>query len=203
MDFELTDEEKEFKDLAARVISDKLKPVYLQLDEEEKFPSDFLKEFGNLGFMGIFIQEEYGGLGKGVSELVLVAEEIAKVCLGAASSYGAVALGTLPILLSGTEEQKRKYLAKIASGEALAAFAITESGAGSDVMAMKTKAVRDGNFYILNGEKQFITNAGQADIYVVFAVTNPVANPRGIAAARRLSGFILEKGMEGFSLGKK
>ena len=197
MDFELTEEQKEFKEWAARVVSDKLKPIVLKLDEEEKFPSDFLKEIGNLGFMGIFIPEAYGGLGKGIMELVLVAEEIAKVCLGAASSYCAVALGTLPILLSGTDAQKQKYLTKIVSGKVLAAFAITEAEAGSDVMAMKTRAARDGDFYILNGEKQFITNAGQADIYPVFAKTNPAKGPRGI------SGFILEKGMEGFLFGKK
>ena len=188
MDFELTEEQKEFKALARGILEKELKPLVLRLDEksvyhagfikeilekeigllavklaeegvyaakfiaalEEKlkllaralpeesaYPLDFIKKMGNLGFMGIFIPEEYGGLGKSLFEFALVAEEIARVCLSAATAYGVIALGTLPILLSGTEEQKKKYLTKIASGEMLVAFAITEADAGSDVMAMK------------------------------------------------------------------
>lgn len=197
MDFELTEEQREFKDLAARVINDKLKPIVLKLDEEQKYPSEFITEIGNLGFMGIFISEEYGGLGKGIFEFALVAEEVARVCLSAASSYGVVALGILPILLSGTEEQKKKYLSKIASGKALAAFAITEADAGSDVMAMKARATRDGDFYVLNGTKQFITSAGLSDIYSVFVKTNPERGERGV------SGFIIEKGTPGLEFGRK
>lgn len=195
--FELAKSQKEIQELAREIIEEELKPFVLKLDEEEKYPVEFINEMARAGFMGIFIPEECGGLGKGLFEFALVAEEISKVCLSAATAYGVVALGTLPILLSGTEEQKKKYLTKIASGEALAAFAITEADAGSDVMAMKMRAKRDGDFYILNGAKQFITSAGSSDIYSVFAKTNPEKGPRGI------SGFIIEKGTAGLEFGKK
>ncbi|KKT40694.1 MAG: FAD-dependent acyl-CoA dehydrogenase [Parcubacteria group bacterium GW2011_GWA2_44_13] len=254
MDFELSEEQKEFKALARSVIEKELKPLVLKLDEkdlyradimkeilikdidllmlklaeenvystkfiaaleeklklltralpeESSYPMEFVKKMGELGFMGILIPEKYDGLGKGIFDCVLIAEEVAKVCLSATTALSVISLGTLPILLSGTEEQKKKYLTKIASGDSLAAFAITEADAGSDVMAMKTRAVRDGNFYVLNGEKQFITSAGLSDIYSVFAVTNPAAEPRSVAAAHRLSGFILEKGTPGLAFGKK
>lgn len=184
-------------------LEEKLKFLTRALPEESSYPMEFVKTMGKLGFMGILIPEKYGGLGKGVFDCALIAEEIAKVCLSATTAFSVIALGTLPILFSGTEWQKQKYLTKIASGDLLAAFAITEAGAGSDVMAMKTRAVRDGDFYILNGEKQYITSAGISDIYSVFAVTNPAADPRSIAAAHRLSGFILEKGTPGLAFGKK
>ncbi|OGF49175.1 hypothetical protein A3G55_04195 [Candidatus Giovannonibacteria bacterium RIFCSPLOWO2_12_FULL_44_25] len=178
-------------------LEEKLKLLARALPEESAYPLDFIKKMGNLGFMGIFIPEEYGGLGKSLFEFALVAEEIARVCLSAATAYGVIALGTLPILLSGTEEQKKKYLTKIASGEMLVAFAITEADAGSDVMAMKMRAARDGDFYVLNGMKQFITSAGPSDIYSVFAKTNPEKGERGV------SGFIVEKETPGLEFGEK
>lgn len=197
LNFGLTSSQKAFQELARNIIEKNLKPFVLKWDEEEKYPAEFIREMGRHGFMGIFIPEEYGGLGRGLFEFALVAEEVAKVCLSAATAYGVIALGTLPILLSGTEEQKKKYLTKIASGEALAAFAITEDDAGSDVMAMKARAVRDGNVYILSGTKQFITSAGLSDIYCVFAKTNPERGSRGV------SGFIIEIGTAGLEFGKK
>lgn len=197
MDLKLSDELKEIQNLAKDAAEKLLKPIRAKLDEEEKYPLEFVKELGRLGLLSIFVPEEYGGLGLGVTALSLVTEEISKVCLGASTAYAANALGAMPIILSGTEEQKKKYLPKIASGECLAAFGLTEAEAGSDAMAMKAKTVKEGDCYVLNGSKQFITNAGQADVYTVFAVTNPARGARGI------SGFILEKGMPGFDFSKK
>ena len=146
---------------------------------------------------GLYIPEEYGGLGKGIMGLVLVTEELCKVDGGIALALAATALGTFPILIAGNEEQKQKYLPDIASGKKLAAFGLTEPSAGSDATGMKTTAVKDGDYYILNGTKCFITNAGEAETYTVFAKTNPSRGARGISC------FIVEKGAEGFTFGKK
>ncbi|MDO8522729.1 MAG: acyl-CoA dehydrogenase family protein [bacterium] len=192
LNFELTATQKQIRTEARKVIEETLKPVVLELDQKHQYPRDFLKQIGDLGYMGIWLPEKYGGAELGIISLVLITEEIARVCAGASAAYGATALGALPILLNGTEEQREKYLTKIASG-AIASFAITESGSGSDAFAMTTKAVRDGDYYVLNGEKQFITNSGEADICVVFAKTKK--NDRGFA------GFIIERGTPGFNVG--
>lgn len=197
MDFGLSEEQKEIQNLAREITRKRLLPIRMEIDEKEEYPLEFAKELGKVGLLSIYIPEEYGGFGQGVTALCLATEEIAKVCPAASTVYAANALGAMPILLSGTEEQKKKYLPKIASGEYLGAFGLTEAEAGSDAMAMKTKAVKDGDYYILNGTKEFITNASQADIYLVFAVTNPNRGARGI------SGFIVEKGTLGFDFGKK
>lgn len=196
MDFELNEMCLEIKNLARKVCEEKLKPQVRLLDEKKKFPAEFIKEFGSLNFFGVNIPEEYGGLGLGVTALVAAIEEVARVCPGTSVVYGANALGTLPILLFGTEDQKKKYLTKIASGEFLAAFALTEADSGSDALAMKTKAIKSGDYYLLNGSKQFISNGGRANVYSIFAVTNPKRGLLGI------SGFILEKGTKGLSFGK-
>jgi butyryl-CoA dehydrogenase len=143
------------------------------------------------------IPEKYGGIGGGLLDLCIATEEISRVDGGVAASYAASFLGMFPILLFGTEEQKKRYLPAIAKGEKLTAFALTEPEAGSDASAIKTYAKKEGNFYILNGTKHFITNGGDADIYTVIAVTDKKKGPRGISA------FIVEKGTEGFSFGKK
>lgn len=197
LNFEPTKTQKEFRDLARQMLEEKLRPIVLALDKEHKYPKDFLKLLGQSGFMGVWLPEEYGGLNQGILSLVLATEEIARVCTGTSAAYGAIALSALPILLCGTEEQKKKYLTKIAAGECIASFALTEAGSGSDAFAMQSKAVLDGDHYVLNGEKQFITNAGEANICVVFAMTNPNRGSRGV------SGFILEKGMAGFSVGSQ
>ena len=197
MDYFLTEEQRMLKDLARKIAEEKIIPVRAELDEKEEFPRDILKVCAEAGLFGVSIPEEYGGAGGGVFENCLVVEELSRACIGVSVSYAASGLGAYPILLFGTEEQKRKYLPQIASGEKLAAFAATEANAGSDVAAMQTQAVKDGEGYRLNGTKQWITNGGEADIYVVFAVTDKRRGPRGI------SGFIVEKGTPGFSFGKK
>lgn len=197
MDYFLTEEQRMLKELARKIAEEKIMPVRAELDEREEFPWEILKACAEAGLFGVAIPEEYGGSGGGVFENCLVVEELSRACIGVSVSYAASGLGAYPILLFGTEEQKRRYLPQIASGEKLAAFAATEAGAGSDVAAMQTQAVRDGKGYRLNGTKQWITNGGEADIYVVFAVTDKRRGPRGI------SGFIVEKGTPGFSFGKK
>ena len=136
-------------------------------------------------------------MGTGILEVCIATEILSKGCLGVATSYAASGLGFLPILISGTEEQKKKYLPDLASGEKLASFGLTEPEAGSDAGSIKTRAELEGDYYILNGTKQWITNGGEADTYTIFAITNPSKGARGASA------FILEKGMEGFSFGKK
>lgn len=197
MEYFLTDEQKMIVELARKIAREKIKPVRQHYDETEEFPTEIVKELAQADLCGVYIPQEYGGFGGGVFELVLVVEELCKVDGGIALALAATALGTFPILLYGTEEQKRKYLPDIASGKKLAAFGLTEPSAGSDATAMKTTARKDGDFYILNGTKCFITNAGEADIYTVFAKTAPERGARGISA------FILEKGMPGFEFGKK
>jgi butyryl-CoA dehydrogenase len=145
----------------------------------------------------VYIASEYGGLGGGVLELCIATEELSKACGGISVCYAASALGTYPIILFGNDEQKKKYLPDLASGKKIAAFAVTEPAAGSDASAIQTTAKKEGDYYILNGTKHFITNGGEAEVYVVIAMTDKTKGARGASA------FILDKGMKGFTFGKK
>ncbi|MBQ3835327.1 MAG: acyl-CoA dehydrogenase family protein [Elusimicrobia bacterium] len=197
MNYFLSEEEQMIVDTARQIAQEKIKPVREKYDEEGTFPWDIVKELADAGLCGAYIPEKYGGFGDGnIMNLVLATEELCKVDGGIALCLAATALGTLPILIGGNEEQKQKYLPKIAAGT-IAAFGLTEPSAGSDATGMKTTAVLEGDHYVLNGTKCFITNAGDAEVYTVFAKTNPSRGARGISA------FILEKGMEGFTFGKK
>ena len=197
MNYFLTEEQKMIKDLARKIAEEKILPVRAYYDETEEFPWEIVKILAQSDLFGVFIPEKYGGMGYGVFELCLVIEELSRVCGGIALSLAGTALGTFPILLFGNEEQKQKYLPSLAKGEKLAAFAVTESGAGSDITTLNTIAKKEGDYYILNGTKQWITNGGEAEIYTVIAMTDKNKGARGATA------FILEKGMEGFSFGKK
>ncbi len=197
MNYFLTEEQKMIQELAEQIAREKIRPVRAELDEAEEFPTELMQTLAQADLFGIYIPEEYGGLGGGIFENCLAVEQLARACIGVATSFAASGLGTYPILLYGSSEQKAAYLPDIASGTRLAAFAVTEPGAGSDVTAIKTTAVRDGNDYVLNGTKQWITNGGEADIYTVLAVTDKNKGPRGA------SFFIVEKGDPGFSFGKK
>ncbi|AKL97736.1 Acyl-CoA dehydrogenase [Endomicrobium proavitum] len=197
MDYFLSEEEKMMVETARTIAIEKMKPVREHYDETEEFPWDIVKEFAQADLCGVYIPEEYGGFGKGIMGLVLVVEELCKVDGGISLSLAATALGTLPILVAGNEAQKKKYLPDIASGKKLAAFGLTEAGAGSDATGMSTTAVKDGDYYILNGTKCFITNGGDAETYTIFAKTNPSRGARGISC------FIVEKGTPGFEFGKK
>jgi alkylation response protein AidB-like acyl-CoA dehydrogenase len=197
MDYFLTEEQRQIQALARRIMEEKILPVRAELDEKEEFPWAVMKTCAETGLFGVNIPEEYGGTGGGVFENCIVVEELSKGCLGISVSYAASLLGAYPILLGGSEAQKKKYLPEIASGNKLGAFALTEANAGSDAQGIRTEAKKVGDEYILNGTKQWITNGGEAEIYSVIAMTDRNKGGRGA------TGFIVEKGMEGFSFGKK
>jgi butyryl-CoA dehydrogenase len=197
MDYLLTEEQIMIRDLARQIAVEKIVPVRAELDEQNKFPTDIMKALAQADLFGIFIPEEYGGLGKKSLELCIAVEELSKACVGVSTSYAANALGTYPILLNGSETQKKKYLPDIATGKRLVAFGLTEANAGSDASGVQTTAKLDGNEYVLNGTKQWITNGGEAEIYTVIAITDKSKGPRGASA------FIVEKGTPGFTFGKK
>ncbi|MFC1566884.1 acyl-CoA dehydrogenase family protein [bacterium] len=197
MNYFLTEEQQMIVDLARRIANEKIKPVREHHDETGEFPWEIIKILADSDLCGLYIPEEYGGFGGGVLELCLAVEELCKIDGGIALALAATALGTFPILLFGSHEQKLKYLPDIASGKKIAAFALTEADAGSDAAGIQTTAKKDGDNYVLNGTKQWITNGGDAEIYSVIAMTNKTKGPRGA------SGFIVEKNSEGFSFGKK
>ena len=185
------------RDLARQIAKEKIKPVAAKYDSEGIFPWDMVKIMADSDLFGIYIDQKYGGTGGGVMELVLATEELSKACGGISLALAATALGTFPIILFGTEEQKEKYLPDIAKGKKLAAFAITEAGAGSDAAAISTTAEKKGDHYVLNGTKQWITNGGEAEVYTVVASVDRSKGARGAAT------FIVEKGTKGFEFGKK
>jgi alkylation response protein AidB-like acyl-CoA dehydrogenase len=193
----LTEEQEIVKEQAAKIADEKIAPRAAELDESEEFPWNLIRIMADSDLFAVWVPEEYGGLGCGVFGQCLVVEELSRACAGVAVSYAASALGGFPILMFGTEDQKRKFMPEIASGSKLAAFALTEPDAGSDAGNIRTTATRDGDYYVLNGTKQWITNGGEADIYVVIATLDPAKGPRGMTA------FIVEKGTLGFDFGKK
>ncbi len=197
MDYLLNESQVMIRDLARKIAQEKIKPVAAQYDESEEFAWPVMKTLAESDLFGIYLPEAYGGLGGGILEMCLVTEELSKACGGIALGYAGTALGTLPLLLHGSEEQKKKYLPDIAAGRKLAAFCLTEAEAGSDAGSMRTTARKEGDKYILNGVKQWITNAGEADIYTVIAITDKSKGARGASA------FIVEKGMKGLEFGKK
>jgi len=197
MDYFLDDDQKMIVELARKFAHEKIKPVREHYDETEEFPWPIMEELAKLDLCGIFVPQEYGGLGKTIFETVLLVEELSKVDGGIALTLAATGLGTFPIMLYGTEEQKKKYLPDIAKGKKQVSFAITEANSGSDVASMQTIAKKEGDYYILNGTKCFITSAGDSEIYTVVAMTDKTRGSRGASI------FILEKGMEGFTFGKK
>ena len=197
MNYFLTEEQLELKEIARKVAEEKIKPVREKYDEEGIFPWDIVKVMAQTDLFAVLIPEEYDGISGKVMDLAIITEELCRVDAGISLSLGATGLGLYPILLSASEEQKQKYLPPIAAGEKLAAFALTEPNAGSDAAGIQTTATKDGDYYVLNGTKQWITNGGEADIYTVFAMTNKNKGARGISC------FIVEKGTPGFSFGKK
>ena len=197
MDYFLTEEQRMMQGLAARIAREKIRPVRAELDLTEQFPWEIMNILAQAGLFGINIPEEYGGTGGGIFENCLTIEKLGEACIGVATSFAASGLGAYPILINGSEELKHKYLPQIASGKKLAAFGLTEPGAGSDVSGIQTKAKKDGDHYIINGSKQWITNGGEAEIYSVLTITDRSKGPRGA------SFFVVEKGDPGFSFGKK
>jgi len=197
LNYFLTPEQELIQQIARRFARERVAPASAALDEKSEFPRQLLGVLAKTDLCGVYIPEEYGGLGGGMFAFCLVVEEISRVDSGVAICFAGTGLGTIPILLFGTEEQKSKYLPGVAAGKTIGAFALTEANAGSDSFAQETTAEKDGDYYVLNGTKQWITNGGEADVYTVIAVTNRAKGARGVSA------LIVEKGTPGFSFGKK
>lgn len=197
MHYLLNEEQKMIVDICRQIVDERIKPVRAELDEKGEFPWEIIKEIGKSDLFRLFIPEEYEGMGTGIFEVCLATEELSRGDLSVATSYAASGLGLIPINVGGNDEQKKRFLPQLASGEKLAAFGLTEAEAGSDAGAIRTTAVKDGDHYIINGTKQWITNGGEADIYTIFVMTNPEKGARGASA------IIVEKGTPGFEFGKK
>jgi alkylation response protein AidB-like acyl-CoA dehydrogenase len=202
MDFTLSKEHEMARTLFREFAEKEVKPLAIEVDETEEFPRATVEKMAKAGFMGIPIPKEYGGQGCDVLTYAMCVEELAKVCGTTAVIVSAhTSLCCDPILTYGTEEQKQKYLPDLASGNKIGAFGLTEPGAGTDAQGQQTKAVLEGDEWVLNGSKIFITNGKEADVYVIFAITGMIEK-RG-RMTKEISAFIVEKGTPGFSFGTK
>jgi alkylation response protein AidB-like acyl-CoA dehydrogenase len=197
MDFSFTPEEESLKNRVRRLADERLAPLAPEVDESDELSQEVVRCLREEGLFRYIAPREYGGVGIRVTDLCIIREELSRVCVHADSLVAMNGLCAYPIVISGSEEQKRRYLPLLASGEKLGSYALTEPEAGSDVAGMKTTATLDGDFYILNGVKRFISNTGAAHIYTVFAKTDPAAGSRGISA------FIVEEGTPGFDTSHK
>jgi alkylation response protein AidB-like acyl-CoA dehydrogenase len=197
MDFELTEEQRIIQKTIRDFATKELAPIADELDEKEEFPHQIFKRIGELGLLGMLLPQEYGGSNAGELSLALAIEEIAKACASTADIVDSAAIiGTVPIFYYGTDQQKQRFLPSLATGEKISSYAITEPDAGSDIGAIRTKAVRNNDAYILNGQKTFITCGPVCDMAVVFAMIPELA-PRGMTA------LIVEYGTKGFSKGEQ
>ncbi|MGB3478969.1 MAG: acyl-CoA dehydrogenase family protein [bacterium] len=197
MEYFFNEKEKQLWQKAHDIVENMVRPIRDEFDEKAEFPLELIKEMGKQGMFKIFIPEEYGGTGAKIMDMCIAVEEISRVCAGIATAYAVGALGSGPIVYYASDEQKKKYLPKIATGEQLCAFGLTEAQAGSDAANIQTIARKEGNFYILNGVKQFISNAAVSDVYTVIALTDKSRGARGIST------FIIEKDFPGLSYGKE
>ncbi len=192
----LSPEQREIRELVRTLARERIAPRAAEIDKSAAFPWDVVELYRENGIFGLLFDEEYGGLGASALMTLVAIEEVAKVCATSALIIAVQELGALGIKLAGSAEQKRRFLPKLASGEWLAAYALTEPGSGSDSAAMRSVARREGDEYVLNGGKRFITNAGVAHLYVCFAKTDPSAGHEGISA------FVVEADAPGFSVGR-
>ena len=195
--FDLTDDQRAIRDLARTIAREKIAPRVAHHDETETYPEKAMRAIAEAGLYGVWLPEEYGGSGMDCLSLSLVEEEIAYVCAATGTNYGSTPLGGLPILFAGTDEQKKKYLPRLATGEITAAYALSEPGAGSDAAGLRTRAVRKGDRYVLNGSKQWCSNGDHAGVITVFATVDPAKRAKGVTA------FLIEPGLPGFAVGKK
>jgi len=198
MDYFFTEEQQMMRDVAREIAEKRIRPVAAEFDESGEFPWEITKAIAEADLFRVFIPEEYEGmdLGSPIMNMCIVTEELSKACGGISLGFAATGLGTMPILIAGSDEQKAKWLPRIAGGT-LAAFGLTEANAGSDAGAVATTAILDGDEYVLNGTKQWITNGGEAEIYTIFCVTDPTRGPRGVST------IVVEKDTPGFTFGKK
>src|SRR5213595_1086579 len=195
--FYLGEDQRVIGDRARKIARERIAPRAAHYDETETYPAEQLELLARQGLLGIWLPEAYGGTDMGCLALALVAEELAWACAATATQYVVQPLGGLPILLAGTEAQKRRYLPRLATGEILAAYSLSEPGAGSDAAGPRTAATRKGDRYVLNGTKQWCTNGDHADVITVFATVDPKKRAKGVTA------FLVERGMSGFVVGKK
>lgn len=191
MSFALTDEQKEIQQGIHKLAQEKIKPRAAEIDEKAEYPFDIKELLSEYGYIGANLPEQYGGAGLDLLSYCLIVEEVARVCASSSQVLTVQELGTLPIIIGGSEQLKERYVHDLATGRKIAAFGLTEPGAGSDVKNMKTRAEKDGHYYRLNGQKCFISNGGVADVYSVFAKTD-----KGYAA------FAIDKDTPGFIVGK-
>lgn len=202
MDFTLSREQLMAQQLFRDFAQNEVKPIAAEVDEEEKFPEENVKKMAKLGFFGIPVPKQYGGQGADVLTYAMCVEEMSKVCGTTGVIISAhTSLCIDPIMHFGTEAQKMKYVPDLASGKKIGAFGLTEPGAGTDAQGQQTTAVLDGDHWVLNGSKIFITNAGYADVFIVIAVTGTVKDKKG-RSVKEISAFIVERGFPGFSIGK-
>ena len=198
MDFSLTKQQELMRKLMREFAETEVKPIAAEIDETERFPRETVVKMAKYGLMGINFPEQYGGAGGDNISYIIAVEELARVCATTAIILAShISLGASPIYQHGTEEQKQKYLIPMVKGEKLGGFGLTEPNAGTDSAAQQTTAVLEGDHYVLDGSKVFITNGGEADTYIIFAMTDKPKGNRGISA------FIVEKDFPGFSIGKK
>jgi alkylation response protein AidB-like acyl-CoA dehydrogenase len=196
MDFELSETRKLIRETTRRVAREVVAPRAAEIDETETYPQDVFDAFRELGLLGISMPEAYGGSGAGILGLAIAIEEVAKYCCSSGLILMLSALGTRPILIGGTEEQKQRWVAPVARGELRASFSLSEPSVGSDASNLQTRAVRDGDSYVLNGEKNYVSGGTKADYCVVFAKTDPEAGARGISA------FIVPTDTPGYSIAR-
>jgi len=197
MDYFLTEEQNMIVEIAKQITDEQIIPNRAELDEKDEFPREILENMGQADLFGVPIPEEYGGFGGGCLDIVLALEQLGRGCIGVATAFAASALGIYPIMISGSEEMKQKYLPSVAAGKKFAAFGLTEANAGSDASGIQTTAVLDGDEWVINGTKQWITNGGEAQIYTVVAITDRSKGARGASM------FVVEEGDPGFSCGPK
>jgi len=192
----ISEQARHWQQVAHRVAEDVVRPLSKKYDELQQYPEEVRAALIEAGLLGVWIPKEYGGHGAGIVALCLVIEELSRACGGVGVAYAVNALGSFPILVGGTEEQKKHWLPQIASGEKFIAFCLSEKFAGSDAGSMRCQARLDGDHYVINGEKKWTTNGGVATIYTVFAVTDATSK------SRRISGLVVEKGTPGFTIRK-
>jgi alkylation response protein AidB-like acyl-CoA dehydrogenase len=194
--YDLSDDHRAIRDLARQIARERIAPLAAKLDETGDYPHEQLKVLGQQGLMGLHIPEEYGGAGAGALAFCLAAEEVAWACAATSTVLLVQNLGGYPISLAGTEEQKRRFLPRLATGEITAAFSLSESGSGSDALAMQCAAVRKGDRYVVNGSKMWVTNGSHAGVITVFVTTDRAKRAKGVTA------LLVEPGMKGFTVGK-
>ena len=197
MDYAINEMEQETLNATREFAQKKLKPARAEMDIKEQFSAKICEEFRKSKMFGLWLPEKYGGLGGGITCLAMAFEEFSRVCAGLALTPGTSALGAIPMFLAASEEQRERWCYELATGKKLWAFALTEPEAGSDATALKTTAIKDGDFYVVNGTKHFISTGKEADFYTVAVNTNPSRGARGISL------LVIEKGTPGFSFGKK